>query len=117
MAAPKKSTTVNWPMAVIILGLIATLAGLFSPLITSSDSKSTPSKSDFPTLSVTKTMVTDLKNHSSKLFEKLRSEQREDMKYLRHEISAIKESILQNARDIPRRSKGKRTRAGYLYPK
>ncbi len=113
MAAKKTvGQSVNWPTTVIILGLIGTLATLFAPLLapTSLEVAGSGKQQDLR-LEKIRTMIEELRAHSSKLHERGRLEQKADMMVIRKELTAIKENILQNARDI---SKARYTKAGYL---
>ncbi len=96
----KKSVmnAINWPTAVIILGVIGTLAGLFGPMIGKDNAPVEVITSNGHSLSMAKALD-EFKQHTYKQLEDIRKEQRDDMKFIRKELSSIKEATLENALD------------------
>jgi len=94
MTAAIKKQVVTWPVATIILATIATLAGMFGPLLTGG--KSEQSKE------ISKTQVTARYDGNLKRlernFEDLRSETRQQYKYMREDFKLV----LKELREIKR---------------
>jgi len=88
MTTPKKQV-ITWPIATIVLAVIATLAGLFAPLI----SGFTENKEDLEKPEIITALSTNHLKRLEKNLDDLRAETRQQYKYVREDFKFIKEEL------------------------